>query len=1279
MKPIDLTTARALIDFSGGNTELRQLGELQLEGAVALQNHIVDPDIGLGYLADEVGMGKTYIALGVVAMLRYFNPMLRVLYLCPSRNVQDKWLREYQSFTRHNLQVAHGRLRTEDGQPAVPYTSCRNLSELIYDAASGYYADFFIGKDSFSLPLNEDPEKLYEKLAELKRLIPAWRWSDLSTLAAAELKNRVKDEYARALNYILPTFDLVVIDEAHNFKHDFESSDRNQVLSQVLGFHGGGLKRVHNALLLSATPYDRDLSQLYNQLKMVGKADLLPAEKYWSEQDLVKRHLRKFLVRRLNMLNVNGEKMTRNRYRREWRKGEKAEIRLESDEQKLVMALVQKKIGDMFRKQSESPMFQTGLLASFEAFSQSARSEPVQFDGEQSEKDCSDAQDRHVIDYIIESYIENGLGRTLPHPKMDTVVKRLQRAIFEQGKKQIVFVRRVRSVNELKDKLDDAYNGWVSEYIEQSLSRYPEAGAMMRQAYQAYLAASRHRDGDTVGGEVAELYDAEESLPPKNDTFFAWFFRGETLEETKSLLNDWPTPNALRIGLTAKNQINIVLFEHNWAEFLCRKLKLDLAEILDKHANTMAHYASRFYHTTRGTQSSKEQRSSDDRLALFQACQAGFISWLAEQPAMEFVRPLASILTTPAERSRRDDEISTDQLKEQLSTVTFFSQLAPLPALESQINPWQTRLYDALHTKRDSGELGTLYLVHKALLSFLLRTGHGIIDVYLARLMQGKRDLTASSRAQWMSALVELLDEQSRSSAFSTFHELKSLAAHLELIIRNNLPEIISASKDEYRRILSRMLNPVSPIIGASGETGDRTPQARKFRMPGYPLALISTDVFQEGEDLHTFCDSVMHYGVSASPVSLEQKSGRIDRVNSLAQRRLEALGHQAEDEDYIQVSFPFVRESIESIQIRSVCRSINEYLLSLHEFGDKNISASDRHAIDTALMDKSDIPDQILDQLDSPYKVQVTQENEYRLHTLIEQNQQHHEKAVQHVQAMLSAQAVNAQADYEISTISAELDWDKINDNMAINLKTAKASGELLLSLTKLNTPSEYRPDSKTSFLEIMKLISWNTFHRTVAIKEDKSATTYRLYANAEMLVGDDSITDANEINRLFERMEIQHEPETYSNELPDEMIALLESLTPETRIPMDRHAVTQVVPMRENGTWLLKFIFGGSHQHREQRVALYQCAGRCIFLSRATNDGFASELPIEKLIEYTWIRNKNTDLVEFIVSPTGAIIGRVVHPTGGLHWKEFIYCGYTLAVETDSLEYLLNESDLH
>jgi hypothetical protein len=91
MEKIDIETAEAIVDFSGKNPP-SDLWSIQLKGAVALHNMIADPDIGLGYLADEVGMGKTYIALGAVALMRYFNPALRVLYICPSRNVQENQL-----------------------------------------------------------------------------------------------------------------------------------------------------------------------------------------------------------------------------------------------------------------------------------------------------------------------------------------------------------------------------------------------------------------------------------------------------------------------------------------------------------------------------------------------------------------------------------------------------------------------------------------------------------------------------------------------------------------------------------------------------------------------------------------------------------------------------------------------------------------------------------------------------------------------------------------------------------------------------------------------------------------------------------------------------------------------------------------------------------------------------------------------------------------------------------------------------------------------------------
>jgi len=43
----------------------------------------------------------------------------------------------------------------------------------------------------------------------------------------------------------------------------------------------------------------------------------------------------------------------------------------------------------------------------------------------------------------------------------------------------------------------------------------------------------------------------------------------------------------------------------------------------------------------------------------------------------------------------------------------------------------------------------------------------------------------------------------------------------------------------------------------------------RQFRLPGYPFVLLTTDILQEGEDLHTFCAAIYHYGISWTPSAI--------------------------------------------------------------------------------------------------------------------------------------------------------------------------------------------------------------------------------------------------------------------------------------------------------------------------------------------------------------------------------------------------------------------------
>ena len=62
MKSISVEFAQELIDFAPTSTTKEMgFGESQLHGAVAVYNMLATN--GVAYLADEVGMGKTYVAL----------------------------------------------------------------------------------------------------------------------------------------------------------------------------------------------------------------------------------------------------------------------------------------------------------------------------------------------------------------------------------------------------------------------------------------------------------------------------------------------------------------------------------------------------------------------------------------------------------------------------------------------------------------------------------------------------------------------------------------------------------------------------------------------------------------------------------------------------------------------------------------------------------------------------------------------------------------------------------------------------------------------------------------------------------------------------------------------------------------------------------------------------------------------------------------------------------------------------------------------------------------
>jgi hypothetical protein len=192
---------------------------------------------------------------------------------------------------------------------------------------------------------------------------------------------------------------------------------------------------------------------------------------------------------------------------------------------------------------------------------------------------------------------------------------------------------------------------------------------------------------------------------------------------------------------------------------------------------------------------------------------------------------------------------------------------------------------------------------------------------------------------------------------------------NFELILDVNAPDVLNLPLAEVGRRFGTLLSSQQPTGGMAGKVNHTL--VSQFRMPGYPFVLISTDLLQEGEDLHTFCSSVYHYGISWAPSSMEQRIGRIDRVRSQTDRRLSGLSRGLNNEEKLQVYFPHLQDTIEVVQVQRLLTRMNTFLRLMHE--GLILTGCDGRKIDLAreMVTERRVVPQILQRLKSAFAVQ--------------------------------------------------------------------------------------------------------------------------------------------------------------------------------------------------------------------------------------------------------------------------------------------------------------------
>lgn len=220
--------------YEPGNPGMRHLQAL---GAAKVYNLMQQHRVAL--LADEVGMGKTIQALSVCAAMWRENPKARILVLVPREEIARNWQGEYQQFIRKHYRHNDNVVKSIVGQQALnELIYCSNLYELVRSVQQGW-GKFFLGKiSSFSALMAGDLAMQRLRSLGISPLDGIGRKIRTeSPDCIPELAGMLRNELDRHSEKGKPYFDLIIVDEAHYFRHAEGNSIRTQTANIFLVNH----------------------------------------------------------------------------------------------------------------------------------------------------------------------------------------------------------------------------------------------------------------------------------------------------------------------------------------------------------------------------------------------------------------------------------------------------------------------------------------------------------------------------------------------------------------------------------------------------------------------------------------------------------------------------------------------------------------------------------------------------------------------------------------------------------------------------------------------------------------------------------------------------------------------------------------------------------------------------------------------------------------------------------------------------------------------------------
>lgn len=199
---------------------------------------------------------------------------------------------------------------------------------------------------------------------------------------------------------------------------------------------------------------------------------------------------------------------------------------------------------------------------------------------------------------------------------------------------------------------------------------------------------------------------------------------------------------------------------------------------------------------------------------------------------------------------------------------------------------------------------------------------------YAAKLAVGQAEVEKRI-APWRRALLGARTPGAQATNLTALNERSTYDARATWIVLSALREVRECLGKDDRAELARLLRFARgaslrdadeetvktelyvPVRTVTGGDENRGAVLGEFNSPFLPIALVCSTVSQEGVDMHRYCRTVVLHDLNWNPAMLEQRVGRLDRVDALAEKRNPPAP--------VEVFVPYLAESYDEAQFRRV------------------------------------------------------------------------------------------------------------------------------------------------------------------------------------------------------------------------------------------------------------------------------------------------------------------------------------------------------------------------